>query len=443
MRLLVCLLISVSCVSLGAQDAGRALGPAAQLLDTRLRQLKGGLLVVADDAKGSWKSAADALATDPAWLDLELQVSYYGAKAAEVEALLQQKYQVGPRPHWVLLGEGGRVAATGTTPPTAATLAKAAQDGGIRSATQLLRDFVRRNPDHLEARMALCSALNAKAAARTSARLGKKTDPLRAADEKWDFARSQKEWDAKEDAKAQAAQEEKPPERLDPEEDRAIWGELADLLASTFRSGEWRGSQVWGLVPDEAAVHSPLMQEACRASVLEVERALAREPSSWDLWRVWLGLTRTFGGRPIRPLLDGLAPLPTWSATSWPPYPVREAYVRDARKRKDWTGIRDLLLPQVENTRAWEAAQGRTTILSSTDGKVQASPETGAYWRSTLEPLVEALIWLGDIGKADDLVREGFARNPWELLPSRARALALRCGQPHLAAQWGALGPGK
>ncbi len=77
------------------------------------------------------------------------------------------------------------------------------------------------------------------------------------------------------------------------------------------------------------------------------------------------------------------------------------------------------------------------------DGKIQEVPETGDNWRSTLEPLVEALLWLGDAGQADDLVRERFGKHPWSGLPMRASGLALRCNQPGLAAQWGALGSGK
>jgi hypothetical protein len=118
--------------------------------------------------------------------------------------------------------------------------------------------------------------------------------------------------------------------------------------------------------------------------------------------------------------------------------------VKDARKRKDWTGIRDLLMPQIEINKLWEATQElRTEYVLRKDGKIQDNPETGDYWRGTLEPLVEALLHLGDMGLADDLVRDRYAKHPWSGLPGRASALAQRCGQPGLAARWGALGAGK
>lgn len=448
MRLALCMALIAPLL---LAQAPAVLSPRAQLLEQGLREDKVGGLLVVDGPKGEWKADIDALNTDPDWIDLDLHIGYYNAKASELETLLQQKYLVGPRPQWVLFGEGGRVVASGGTIPTGATLAKAAQEGGVRSRVQLLRDFARRNPDHLQARTTLCGDLSQKAVRKTTLRLGGKTEPLRSADERFDYATYQKERDAKEEAKEREQQqkEDKPPVQLKPEEDQAIWGELADLMGRCFRSGDWIEMSPWGVSPPEEALHSPLMQEVCRAAVPEVERALGRNPESWDHWRLWLDLTRTYGGKPIRPLLDSLLLLPTMSAREWPPNAVKGAYVKDARKRKDWTGIRDLLLPDIESSRLWESTEGKTTfqVLIKTDGKVHERPETGESWRTTLEPLVEALIWLGEGSKADELVRSQYADHPWSGLPSRAQALALRCGQPGLAAQWGALGgataPGK
>lgn len=129
------------------------------MLDRTLSDIKGGLLVVVDGPKGEWKAKIDALTSDPEWMDLEIGVSYYGSKASEVESLLRQKYQAGSRPQWVLFGAGPRVVATGGTAPDAKAMAKVVEENGIRSVIQVLRDFVRRNPDHLEARATLCSWL--------------------------------------------------------------------------------------------------------------------------------------------------------------------------------------------------------------------------------------------------------------------------------------------
>ncbi len=343
-----------------AQTTG-TMGPTAQMLDRQLRESRVGLLVVVDGPKGEWKAKVDALNSDPEWVDLDLVLLFYGSKAGEVEALLRQKYLAGPRPQWVLFGEGGRPLANGGDLPEPKAMLKVVEGSGVRSRIQVMRDFTRRYPDHLEARVKLCGLLSSKAEKRTLIRVGGKVEPSEPADESYDSVKATKEREAKEEARAQEKQEEKPPVQLGAEEDQAIWGELVDLCARTFRSGEWLEVWPWGLIPPEAAIHSPLMQGMCRATLPEVERVLARNPTSYSAWQVWLGLTRTFGGKPIRPLLDSLVPMPTNRPLAWPPHEVRDAYVKDARKRKDWTGIKDLLLPALELGRLYEASQEQKT----------------------------------------------------------------------------------
>jgi len=326
MRLAACPILVLGCAFAFAQPAG-SFGPTAQLVERRLGQLTSGLLVVVDGPKGEWKPKVDALVAAPEWIDLEVPVAYYGAKAVEVSVLPQQRHQAGPRPQWVIFGEGGRMVASGGTPPEAVALAQAALAGGLRSRPQLLRAFLRAHPDHLGALEDLLELLRDRATRRTALRFGGRPDPLRPADERFDLAKWQKDREARAEAqeRQEAQREAQPVEAFSPEEDQAIWGELADLLDRTFRSGDWDAIRNGTLVPGDAAVHSPLMQGVCRAAVPEVERALGRQPTSWSLWEIWLGLTATFGGRPIRPLLDSLVPPPTLSPSAWPPEAVREA----------------------------------------------------------------------------------------------------------------------
>lgn len=443
MRLKV--LLVLACFGAQAFAQTPAFSPTAQVLDRQLRELKIGLLVVVDGPKGEWRPRLNALGSDPDWVDLDLGIYYYGSKAAEVEALLRQAYLAGPRPQWVLFREGGRVVASGGTFPEPKAMRKLIEEQRVPSMIQIMRDFCRRHPEHLEARQTLCVLLQDRATNQTLLRMGEKAEAnFYAADEPYDSVKGQQEREAKAEARAKAELEGKPPKQLDPEADEAIWGELAGVYARSFQGGDWLEMGAWGLNLAEAAVHSPLMQSMSRAAVPEVERALARFPTSWSVWRTWLGLTRTFGGKPIRPLLDTLVPMPTNYAGAWPPHTVRDAYVKDARKRRDWTDIRDLLLPEIEMTRLREAAQNQTfEWVMRKDGKIVEDPETGDHWRDTLEPLAEALLHLGDLGQADDLVRDRFAKHPWAGLPERASALAQRCGQPGLAARWAALGRGR
>ena len=102
MRLVLCLALLASLLDAQA-PASAALSPMAQLLERSLREGKTGRLIVLDGPKGDWKAKVDALNLDSDWLELDLGISYYGAKAGEIESLVREKYLVGPRPSWVLV----------------------------------------------------------------------------------------------------------------------------------------------------------------------------------------------------------------------------------------------------------------------------------------------------------------------------------------------------
>ncbi len=441
--------VSICLMNVGValmSQAPPAASPMARLLEMRLQDSKTGTIVILDSQKNEWKSKVDAMVLDPAWIDLELSLRYYGQKSSEVGPWLMGKYAVGPGPCWALFAEKGKLAAFGSSVPTVEVLAKAAQEAGIKTESGILREFLRANPDHLEAQEQLLNKLVTKALAKMKLKTGERQDPVRPADEKWDYEKYRRkheaELEAKEDAKAKSDGVEKPVPDLQAEEDQAIWGEVADRFGGLFRSGDWSSVASWSILPDESAARSPRMRDVCIHALPEVEAALGRRPNDWSVWSMWLGLSKIAGGRPIRPLLDSLTPLPTASASEWPPYMVRDAYVKDARARADWQGIKDLLLPQWEHRELRRSVNDTAyLVVQKAEGKIQVPEETGDDWRDFTEPLVEALLRLGETNLADRIVTASFAQHPWSGLPKRSQQLALRCNQPSLAAQWGALLP--
>ena len=187
-RMIICLMIPFG--GLAAAQFPKTDSVFAQLLERRLEASKTALLLVADGPKGQWKAKVDALSSDPAWMDLDLEISYFGKKAAELDGLLREKYRTGPRPCWVLLGSGGRVISSGTNPPEPTAIGKAAAEGRLVTTAQLLRDFIRVNPDHVEAQKALFNILERKAIDKTKVKLGGKLNAFWPADEPRDAGRT-------------------------------------------------------------------------------------------------------------------------------------------------------------------------------------------------------------------------------------------------------------
>ena len=60
-------------------------------------------------------------------------------------------------------------------------------------------------------------------------------------------------------------------------------------------------------------------------------------------------------------------------------------------------------------------------------------------WSRILQPLVEALISLGDAGAADQVVLQAMETLRWEGVAAQARDLAQRLNRSDLALRWGAL----
>jgi hypothetical protein len=179
--------------------------------------------------------------------------------------------------------------------------------------------------------------------------------------------------------------------------------------------------------------HSPLMRDASRRCLPLVESALREHPGHHQAWTLWTQLAENAGGRPLRPLLESITPLP--GDVDFVPDSVLAGYIRQARSRGDWADLLDLLGPR------WEKKKEETyqVISVGEDGKRVEADTLKGTWDSLLEPLVEAHLRQGGAFEADRIVRESMAWMPSKGLPTWASALALRCGQPSWAAQWAAL----
>lgn len=386
--------------------AQRSALPPGEAFDRDLKRNRLGTWLVLEDEGAAWGGALRTALDDEALaeLNLPLRVISGGKKPDALAPILRERYGWSKGAHWALVDAAGRILAEGAGQPMVPGLVNAVAQAGVKSRTQELVDFLRQNPDHLEARGALLRERVLVANRRTLTSLGP----------------------AKEVASAGEGAPPEPPRELDAEKDLKIWsavaGQLDDLLSTSLSETAW---EVGTSLRVALAEHSAVVKAVLVRHRSSMEEALRRRPNAAEPWTVWLMASRKCGGWPLMPLIQSLQPLPGTGPGEWPPMMVQTEYVKDARARKDWASIRDLLEPRWEWMRSREFGQGFM----------------GNLWSQTLSPLVEALVSLGEVEAADQLVNDAMANVAGAGLPGQARDLATRLNRPDLAARWGALTP--
>jgi hypothetical protein len=362
------------------------------------------------------------------------------------------------RPHWALIGADRRIHAEGTEAPTAAALAAAYRESGLRTRADRVRDFLREHADHREALAHLLLELRILGEKRTERLLGPKPEedppPPSAKGGEEAPAKGGGEEPASTDPKKPPPPEEgepaPPPQVLLPDEaDARIWEEYAGLYERFITEGHWLDAATEGSSPvplaaqlSEAADRSPRLRGLAARLLPFVEERLRGRLSDERRWDVWLSLRAASGqGRP-GDVLSGMEPLP--GARRWPPGAALLAYVEDARRSGDWreaeavlqaTYDQDLDFLRTLRSAAEEDAAGRggaPVALGSSFGF--------GGWTGEVSLLVEAKLRLGRNADADRLVAEVFARVPNPSAARMAAALARKCGAPGLADKWERLG---
>lgn len=392
--------------------AQRSALPPGEAFDRDLKRSRLGTWLVLEDEGAAWGTTVRAAVDDDALVELNLPVRVIsgGKKPETLAPILRERYGWSKGAHWALVDAAGRVLAEGAGQPTVPGLVNAAAQAGVKSRTQELMDFLRQNPDHLEARGALLRERMLVANRRTRKALGP-AEP------------------AKKDAAGKAedpAAVPAPPRELDTESDQKIWSSVAsqldEALSSALQEMAWDVGTGLG---SSLAEHSPAVKAVLIRHRADLEEALRRQPNATGPWLAWLMASRKCGGWPLMPLIQSLQPLPGTPPVEWPPIMVQHEYIKDARARHDWASIREIL-------------EGRWDRIRSVEF---GSRGVEGLWSQTLSPLLEAMVSLGDVGAADQLMNEVAVIGGWSGLPGQARDLATRLNRPDLAARWGALTP--
>jgi len=386
--------------------AQRSALPPQEAFDRELKKNRLGTWLVLEDDGAAWGAMARTALDDDMLvaLNLPLKVMSGGKKPDALAAILRERYSWAKGAHWALVDAKGLILVERSSQPTVPGLVAAAEQAGVKSRTQELEDFLKQNPDHLEAQCALLRELIIVANRRTLKTLGPTPEKTAAA----------------------SPEVLEPPRKLEAEDDLRIWSPVVLRMDRLFK-GAWReaGMDPYVAITISKAEHSPAMIALLTRYKGDMEETLRHRPNAGEPWFTWLAASRKCSGWPLMPLLQSLQPLPGTTPGEWPPLAALNAAIKDMRDRRDWGGIREVLEARWEDMRNSENRWGSGATL----------------WNWVLSPLVEALVSLGDVGAADQVLGEAVATDGWSDLPGQARDLATRLNRPDLAARWGALTP--
>lgn len=361
-----------------------------------------------------WTGEMDkVLGSDPALLEYRLgQWSIPTAEPLGKELCAREHW--GPETRWALVDKEGAVLDTGTALPSAHDLSDLLERRGIQGPIQVLTAFLGSHPDRAD-------ALNELLFQRVSLARALMQPYLQARKPQMD-----------ENGVPRAPDPAVLAKPLPDGEDDRIWSPVARLVDLGLRNHclqQLNGGWSFRL-GTAGATHSPTMQAIAGRCLTDLEGALQMKPSDYNAWGFWVRMQEVAGGRPIRPLLDSITPLPLPNAKVMPDDYSLSEYISGAGRRQRWKDIVDLVQPWWDSRKEthWKV------VMLDQDGKTMDSLKSD--WDRLIAPLVEAYLRLGQGYDADRVVREAMAWRPSAGLPQWASALARRCGDEQSASQW-------
>jgi hypothetical protein len=434
---------------LAAQQLGSADGAQSRFWQALKRSAQPYLLVFEDDSKPVMP-AVRKLLQEEGIADLGLVPMPLSAKSSgELRGDALRRFNLAPNTRWAVVDSKEQCLASGQAIPSAEAFAKQLEENGIKSPIRVLRDFLKNNPSHIEARVALLKLQHKTAGQRTRAALGLETDDR--PDDPVTQALNRVQWNmriAGQDIYGRPTPKPIPPGKsLDKEQDITIWGGYADTFDRLLAGSDWIAGGLSFDAGDQAfEICSPMVKALYKRKIKEAEAALARAPENIRLWSVWIRMAEVAGGQSAQAVAGRLSRLPESGFSSWP-NAVRNKLIEEARAEKKWDYVAECLWGEYKE----EEATPRITFAFASNTPVpdrmkQMRDEMqGRQWDTLFDPLLEALIQMGDIGRADEVMntlREWHENGHWsETQLRKAIALANRCNRSDIARRWSALLP--
>ena len=427
-------------------------------------------MLLFDDDSSPILLSVNSLLLDDGVADLDLRIIHITSSmgGGSVALSLRRRFGLSDSVQWAVVDSKEQRLAMGTALPTAEGLVEQLAAKGVKSQNRKLIEFLKVRPSHIEARIDLLRSQERTAKRRTRQALdlepslfdrlptGARIISSGANVPKgvnYQMVIGTSPAGTKHSTNSRFIGSR--PNRiaipedtvLDALQDLLIWAGYASTIEHLFMGDDWI---VGGLELDNdetpLEVCSPMLKALYSRKISQVEAALESAPGSPKLWSVWIRMAETIGDRSIIALTDRLAQLPGRDFSSWPPE-ARQKMLAEAREKNRWAFISDSLWRSDYEALdpAYYPSEMPYFAAKSDDPRFDAGAYTrglqdavySEWWNATYEPLLEALIRLNDIGKADFLLNH-IAHPQWGGASSIGKAIALanKCGRPDLAGRW-------
>jgi pentatricopeptide repeat protein len=272
----------------------------------------------------------------------------------------------GDKFRWAFIGTDGLVIKQGTEMPTVDDLKEIIKENGIKTKSEMLDEFLRDNPDHMEALITFgTDSIIDNTHLRSKQNTGA---PL-------DSARDEELW----------------------RRSALVWDRIFNHSYALFAIPEFY------FYSSEANPDSIILKSMSARCLTKIEAAIHQSPSSRALWKLWLFWRRAGDNEwDFESMLQSVEPSPAELKGACPPNFVLEAYYKECREKERWPQIIALL------KEPWE--RGISDQIVENNAKVGTSEKPTMIYAGLGDdvafPLIEALLRTGRRQEADGIFNQ-------------------------------------
>ncbi|MCL1894568.1 MAG: hypothetical protein FWG02_10140, partial [Holophagaceae bacterium] len=311
--------------------------------------------------------------------------------------------------------------------PKVDDISSALDRAGIKSPVRVMRDFLKKNPDHLDAREGFSSTLRGIAETRTKQvlNLGFGNDEYGMYQIVYRLVTTEIMVDTSRlDNKV-----------LEPEQDIKIWGEYAQELQTLFNSGDWRLIDIYPQHWEAVDVCSPTMVQLYRRHLPKVEAFLEAFPLNEHVWKLYGWMVSITKHGNTRALLERIIPPPD---STWPTAEVLSLVLHEETSKENWSYIAETLLDRWSTDRFEVAYRFRVLTDANTSERFREMENSlrDVAWKDTVRPLLESLIKTKRTEDAEDIISEMVRNTSNNVILRMAGDLAQSLGRADLHSKW-------